>query len=107
MLAEPFKSEILDRQTSGRCRDKNTTYIEVVDEGFIYIRKYYYAKQKIFAKYATECTEIKFSNEELEDKVSKIQNIYSNKPVPEIIRYREYKSCANSRIIYYEEIIPD
>ena len=39
VLAEPFKSEILARQTLGRCRDKNTTYIEVVDEGFAYTRR--------------------------------------------------------------------
>lgn len=106
VLAEPFKSEVLARQTLGRCRDKNTTYIELVDDSFVYIRRFYYAKQKIFEKYATECTEIKFTNEELEEKSSAIINTYQNKPTPGIIYYREYKAKPNSGIVYYEEITP-
>ena len=34
VLAEPFRSEVLARQTLGRTRDPNTTYIELVDIGF-------------------------------------------------------------------------
>lgn len=52
VVAEPFKSEILARQTLGRTRNPNTYYIELVDLGFKYERKYYYAKQEIFNKYA-------------------------------------------------------
>ncbi len=107
VLAEPFKSEILARQTLGRCRDKNTTYIEVVDDGFIYTRRYYYTKQKIFAKYATECTEIKFTKEELANKVNieSAPPIKLNGPKPGIVRYREYKAKPNSGVVFYEEII--
>ena len=52
LLAEPFKSEIVARQTLGRTRDDNTTYIELVDMGFHYIRKFYYNKLPVFNKYA-------------------------------------------------------
>lgn len=52
VLAEPFKSEVLARQTLGRTRDANTTYIELVDVGFRQIVSYFNAKKAIFQKYA-------------------------------------------------------
>ena len=36
VLAEPFRSEVLARQTLGRTRDDNTYYIDCVDDGFFY-----------------------------------------------------------------------
>ena len=52
VLAEPFKSEVLARQTLGRTRDPNTTYIELVDVGFKQIVSYFNSKKSIFDKYA-------------------------------------------------------
>ena len=52
VLAEPFKSEVLARQTLGRTRDPNTIYIELVDVGFKQIIAYFNAKRPIFNKYA-------------------------------------------------------
>jgi len=72
VLAEPFKSEVLARQTLGRTRDNNTLYIEVVDNGFYYTRKYYEQKKPIFSKYALSCSDVKFSNSELENKASEV-----------------------------------
>ena len=66
VIAEPFKSEVLARQTLGRTRDKNTLYIEVVDTGFININKYYCEKKNVFEKYALSCTETKIPKLELE-----------------------------------------
>lgn len=66
VLAEPFKSEIIARQTLGRTRDKNTMYIEIVDNDFYYVKKYYYEKKPIFNKYALDCTEIKIKQNELD-----------------------------------------
>ena len=40
VLAEPFKSEVLARQTLGRTRDDDTLYIELVDLGFYKIKQY-------------------------------------------------------------------
>ena len=54
VLAEPFRSEVLARQTLGRTRDNNTTYIELVDVGFKQILAYYNAKRPIFKKYASK-----------------------------------------------------
>lgn len=72
VLAEPFKSEVLARQTLGRTRDKNTLYIDIVDEGFIYTRKYYEYKKPIFSKYATQCNDVKLSDEELASKANEL-----------------------------------
>jgi hypothetical protein len=40
VLAEPFKSEVLARQTLGRTRDNDTFYIEIVDVSFNQINSY-------------------------------------------------------------------
>ena len=48
VLAEPFKSEVLARQTLGRTRNYNTLYIDIVDVGFSYCKSYYNAKKSIF-----------------------------------------------------------
>ena len=72
VLAEPFKSEVLARQTLGRTRDDNTTYIEIVDKGFIQCRRYYNYKKPIFNKYATECSEIQVGDLELQNRYEKI-----------------------------------
>lgn len=55
VLAEPFKSEVLARQTLGRTRDNDTYYIEVVDKGFRYCNKYFLDKRPIFSRYALDC----------------------------------------------------
>ena len=48
VLNEPFKSEVLARQTLGRTRNDDTDYIEFVDTGFTSTRQYYRAKKPIF-----------------------------------------------------------
>jgi len=74
VLAEPFKSEVLAKQTLGRTRDRDTFYIEIVDAGFYHINKYYNQKKDIFTKYATECSDIFMSDAELDSKVANILN---------------------------------
>ena len=74
VLAEPFKSEVLAKQSLGRTRDKDTFYIEVVDTGFYHINKYYYAKKDIFMKYASECSDVTMSDKEINAKVENILN---------------------------------
>lgn len=82
VLAEPFKSEVLARQSLGRTRNRNTIYTEIVDDGFYYTKKYYYDKKPIFEKYATECTEVKISDNELRDKALAIQEKHSKMTFP-------------------------
>jgi len=65
VLAEPFKSEVLARQTLGRTRAKNTLYLEITDEGFFYLKKYYAHKLPIFEKYSTKCSQKKYTDNEL------------------------------------------
>ena len=73
LLAEPFKSEILARQTLGRTRDPNTMYIECVDVGFKYTKKYYYAKLPVFNKYASDVSDSTIGVSELERKAYLLQ----------------------------------
>lgn len=68
VLAEPFKSEILAKQTLGRTRDSGTYYIELVDVGFRQICNYYNAKKPIFTKYALSTKQLEVSK----DKIRKI-----------------------------------
>lgn len=72
VAAEPFKSEVIARQTLGRNRDYGTHYIELVDLGFKHIRKYYYAKLPVFNKYALTVSDSKIDNYELYRRVENI-----------------------------------
>lgn len=65
VVAEPFKSEILARQSLGRTRDANTLYVELVDMGFQYIKKFYYDKLPVFNKYATDVSDSTITQYEL------------------------------------------
>ena len=65
VLAEPFKSDIVFRQTLGRTRDPNTIYIETVDLGFKYTKNYYYAKLPTANKYAKDVSDMTMDKYEL------------------------------------------
>lgn len=75
VLAEPFKTKILARQTLGRTRGNNTFYIDCIDDGFFFTKSYYNAKKPIFSKYATKCTDIVMNDIEINNRVQEI-----NKP---------------------------
>lgn len=72
LLAEPFRSEVLARQTLGRTRDPNTMYIELVDMGFNATRKYYYAKLPTFNRYAASTSDTFIDTYELKQRNEKI-----------------------------------
>lgn len=72
VLAEPFKSEVIARQTLGRTRDDDTRYYEIVDVGFGQIQKYYSHKKPVFEKYATSCREVNIKEMELDKKYKEI-----------------------------------
>lgn len=65
VLNEPFKSEVLARQTLGRTRNPKTYYFEVVDLGFAPTQRYYKSKKKIFEKYALTCSQSVLSDDML------------------------------------------
>lgn len=71
-LAEPFKSRVLAQQTFGRTRDNNTIYKDIVDNGFLYTKKFYEFKKPVFKKYATDCLEININGDELSKKSNEI-----------------------------------
>lgn len=73
VLAEPFKSEVIARQTLGRTRDDGTFYIELVDMGFKYIRKFYYEKLPVFNKFATDVSDSTIDQYELDKRASNIE----------------------------------
>lgn len=72
VLAEPFKSSVLAKQTLGRTRDKNTYYIEIVDKGFKYCNKYFLDKRSLFSTYAVDCKLVDISDVELNDMANNI-----------------------------------
>ena len=72
MLAEPFKSEILARQSLGRTRDRDTTYVELVDIGFRQVYKFYRKKLPVFEKYALDVTDIHIDQYELRKRYENI-----------------------------------
>lgn len=72
VLAEPFRSEVLTRQTLGRTRANNTLYIDCVDDGFFYCKSYFNSKKPIFNKYATKCTNIVMNDIEIHDRIKNI-----------------------------------
>ena len=81
VLAEPFRSEVLARQTLGRTRDPNTLYIELVDMGFNAIRKYYYAKLPVFNTYAASTSDTVLESYELKRRNEKIIEKRENKTI--------------------------
>lgn len=87
VLAEPFKSSVLARQTLGRTRDQNTYYIDIVDDGFYYTKRYYAQKKPVFEKYATKCIETTFTDIDLEQRVEKIMDFREKSVRP--IQYLE------------------
>ena len=72
VLAEPFKSKVIARQTLGRCRADNTLYIDCVDLSCYRTRQYYTIKRPIFNQYAKSCKEILMKDDELQNKASSI-----------------------------------
>lgn len=72
LLAEPFKSEVLARQTLGRTRDDDTLYIEFVDVAFYQITKFYNYKLPVFKKYAKSTTDMTMAHHQLVDAYNKI-----------------------------------
>lgn len=75
ILAEPFKSEIIARQTLGRTRNNNTECIEIVDDGFKKISRFYNHKKPVYDKYASSCREIKIRLNELQEKADRLYKI--------------------------------
>lgn len=67
VLAEPFRSAVLARQTLGRTRDYGTHYIEIVDRGFYALPAYHKSKLSIFQKYALDTAYDIWSEKKLEE----------------------------------------
>lgn len=72
VLAEPFKSEVIARQSLGRTRDPNTFYIDIVDKGFYYCNKYFLAKKKIFQTYAVSTEVIDLSDDDINNRYNNL-----------------------------------
>lgn len=78
VLAEPFKSDILARQTLGRTRDNDTYYIEIVDKGFRYCNKFFLDKKSTFNMYALDTAIVDLSDIEINEGYNKIVKISTN-----------------------------
>jgi len=79
MLAEPFRSKVLARQTLGRCRADNTLYIDCVDKSCYRTNIYYQGKKPVFNQYAKSCTEIVMDNITLDQKYNEVKRYWANR----------------------------
>ena len=59
----------------------NTLYIDIVDQGFYFTKKYYEAKKPVFSMYSKSCSDIYLSDEELSSRAANVLNKYSNNNV--------------------------
>ncbi len=89
VLAEPFKSEVLARQSLGRTRNKDTIYVELVDMGFTYLRRYYQEKLKVFNQYAKSTTDTVIDQYELDRRSEKLEEQRFNKIALSPIKFRD------------------
>lgn len=74
VLAEPFKSEVIAKQTLGRTRDDNTYYIELVDIGIKQVNKYYNSKKEVFKLYALSTKQIDVPDNGMNDIINRTTN---------------------------------
>lgn len=86
VLAEPFKSQVIARQTLGRTRDPDTLYIECVDIGFSSTRRYYSSKKPIFEKYALQPAEALITESDLFMKAQQFAFEYGINPTQNIVQ---------------------
>lgn len=98
VLAEPFRSEIIARQTLGRTRDDNTVYIELVDMGFKYVKKFYFDKLPVFNKYASDVSDTVIDQYEMKQRSN---NIIKNRT-----SYRESPIELDDKRFDFSKIIP-
>ena len=75
-LAEPFKSPVIAKQTLGRTRADDTLYIDIVDTGFYYTKKYYQEKKMVFSKYAKSCRDIRMDDNEIDARIDEVNAKY-------------------------------
>ena len=103
VLAEPFKSDVLARQSLGRTRDAGTTYIELVDLGFKQLRKFYYEKLPIFNKYALSVSDTTIDQYELERRADILEEKRCDKVENSPIYFRDERFFDYSQIDYQKE----
>lgn len=77
-LADPTRSEPLNRQRFERVRARGY-FIDVIDEGFGTLMRYYYENQKIYANFAVSTQQISYKKDKL-DCVEK--QINRDNPIP-------------------------
>ena len=109
VLAEPFKSDIVFRQTLGRTRDPNTIYIETVDLGFKYTKKYYYAKLPSANKYAKDVSDMtidKYEMKKRSDNLEKERTHWQQSPIELYDNRFNFESVVPEYIIKDDKPIP-
>jgi len=79
-LAEPFRSEVLTRQTLGRPREEGL-YIDLVDHGFFFTKRYYETKKPILSVYAKSCKDVWMSDDEIDRRYNMVVEKYNTHKV--------------------------
>lgn len=99
LFAEPFNSEPMSIQVMGRARNEDTELIELVDCGFSRIVEWYHNKRnRVYAKYATECNEVTYTDHEINEAILTIARQQKQRleqlssTLPQIVDYDETKN---------------
>ena len=84
-LAAPVKSDVIAQQMFGRTGREgmefpNMLYIDLVDEGFKKLKEFYANRNKVFMKYATECSDIVYRDMDIEARYQKYKRLRSIPP---------------------------
>lgn len=106
VLAEPFKSEVLARQSLGRTRDSNTVYVELVDLGFKYVRKFYYDKLPVFNKYALSVSDTMIDQYELDRRSEKLEQEAMEKLSRSPFKFRDERFFDYTKEDMQEKKVP-
>lgn len=100
-LAEPYKSEIIAKQSLGRTRDANTFYFDIIDTAFNTCRKFYYKKLPIFDKYALDCSKVSLPPRELDIRYNSI--IAARHVVPKVRLFSHVSPMHKERLFSYSK----
>lgn len=97
-LAEPYKSEIIAKQSLGRTRDNNTFYFDIIDTAFDACRRFYYKKLAVFEKYALDCSKVSLPPNELNVRYETIIN--SRNPVVQKVNLFKHVSPMHKERLF-------
>ena len=98
-LADPTGSLVLARQALGRTRANNTYFLDVVDNGFASLRRYYTKKRPMFSKYAESVNDINVTDTNLENRFVAITAKIAQQHCEQLSLFQEHEKKSLTQIV--------